>query len=89
MRSVLRAVAAARSRPLHVLLTAALLVFALFLIDVAGRTDGPFEAPEAGAGSRLAASDPSDVFGSAWSMALNAGAESLRHASAPRRALTG
>jgi hypothetical protein len=68
---------AVRRRPLQLLSAAALLVLALYLLSVASRGIGGRYAGRAGA----AQAD------SAWAAALSAGAEAVRHASAPRRAV--
>jgi hypothetical protein len=85
MGSTLRA---ARRRAVSLVAGAALLALLLFLLNSAARGSG-------GAGSHARewrgnrAYSPGDAIdASAWTAALSAGAEAVRHASAPRRAMT-
>ena len=74
----------ARRRPLQVLSAAALLLLALYLLSVAVRGSGVPSARYAGREGSSGAGEAD----SAWAAALSAGAEAVRHASAPRRAVS-
>ena len=73
----------ARRRPLHLVAAAALLCVALYMLLAAAR--GPRSAHAPG---RAGPTSADSIDANAWHAALSAGAETVRHASAPRRAMT-
>lgn len=76
---------AARRRPLQLLSAAALLLLALYLLSAAWRSSGASPSGRHG-GGRDDSRGAYDEADSAWAAALSAGAEAVRHSSAPRRA---
>jgi hypothetical protein len=73
----------ARRRPLDLVAAAALLCVALYLLLAAARGGRGAHTAFRGSGGAEFMIDASS-----WHAALSAGAETVRHASAPRRAMT-
>ena len=74
---------ATRRRPLDLVAFAALLSVALYLVLAVSRGSGTHAARRSFSGAHADFIDAS-----AWNAALSAGAEAVRHASAPRRAMS-
>ena len=72
----------ARRRPLDLVAAAALLCVAMYTLLTAARGGRGAHAP------RLSGGGADAIDASAWHAALSLGAEAVRHASAPRRAMT-